>query len=128
MSMPRTSIADLKLSGSSNLKRALEREALKPLAKREELESIFSEVKARHIEALADVKKRGAVIWEDRWKGPKLIRVQVTNPYLKIAQQCERQMSTLAKQLTAYGASDKPAADPDVEAIFAEFEDTAHVA
>ena len=102
MSMPRTPIAALRLQGNmSNLRRAIKRGPQKPLAKRQELEVLFANIQERYELALAAVKQDGAVIWQDCWKGPKVIRIQVLNPNLKVVQQCERQLLALAKALTA---------------------------
>jgi len=104
----RTSIADLKLQGSSNLKRALSRKPLPALAKREDLEALYADVMERRREALADIKANGQLIWQDKWHGPKLSRIRVVNPAVKIAQQCEHELRALAKMLAA-----RPV-DPDV--------------
>jgi TnpA family transposase len=101
MSNPRTSINDLKLQGSTNLKRAQSYASEKRTAKRAELEALFALIQERHAEALADVKKNGAVIFEDKSNARGMIYVvRKVNPALHIAQQCERQLVALAKLLT----------------------------
>jgi hypothetical protein len=98
---PRAAIEDLKLIGNKgNLKRALTRPPEKVTAKRAELEEMFETVKARRAEALADIRENGQLIWQDKWSAGKLIRVRIINPAVKIAQQCERQLASLAKMLT----------------------------
>ena len=100
---PRTSISELELTGSPNLRRALKREPAKGLsaAKRAELEQQFEDLKSRRAEALADVRKNGMVINQDKSNARGFIYViRVTNPALRIAQQCERAMASLAKLLT----------------------------
>lgn len=104
MSNPRAAIKDLELSGSPNLSRALKREPVRPLAKRAEVEALLEEVKARRAEALADVRKNGMVLLQDKWGGKggrELIRVRVKNPSLTIAETCERTVASLVRLLNS---------------------------
>lgn len=108
--MARTSIQDLQLQGNaSNLKRALKRPPAQRSTKRAELEQIFADLTARRAEALADVRRNGMIINQDRSNSRGFVYlVKITNPALKIAQQCERQLASLAKQLTETSGEDKP--------------------
>ena len=106
---PRTPVADLHLQGSPNLKRALDRGAEKPLAKRAELEQMFEEVTARRSEALADVKANGMVMLQDKYSARgELYRVRIVNPSLVIAQKCEGQLASLARLLAQGPATAEP--------------------
>jgi hypothetical protein len=78
------------------------------LQKRAELERIFSDVTQRRDEALADVKKHGLVLLQDKFSARgELYQVRVVNPALKVVQTCERQLCSLAKLLTAAGPEHK---------------------
>jgi hypothetical protein len=102
--MERTPIAELKLTGSPNLRRALRREPKRPrqLAKREELEELFQEIQARRREALTDVRANGAVIRQEHSNSRGAIYVvRVKNPALAVAENCERQLVQIARVLNA---------------------------
>jgi hypothetical protein len=113
---PRASIEELRLQGNKgNLKRALKRGPAALVAKREQLEALFTDLSARRDEALADVKKNGMVLVQDKFSGRgALYQIKVINPAMKIAQQCERQLAQLARQLTALPATP---VDPNAEAL-----------
>src|ERR1022692_520261 len=101
MSNPRTPISELEFFKSPNLKRALNRAPLPKLQKRQEMEALFEDVTKRRVEALADVKKNGMVIIQEKFSSRgALYQTRVTNPALKIAEQCERQLASLARLLT----------------------------
>lgn len=104
MSNPRTNIDDLKLQGSGNLKRALAREPQKQLAKRAELEQLFADVTERRREAMADVKKNGQIINQEKSNSRGMLYIQrIVNPSLHIVRQCELQLASLARLLTQFG-------------------------
>lgn len=98
----RTSIELLKLAGSPNLKRALNYppKATKNLAHGKELEELWSDLTARRAEALADIKRDGLIIFQDRSHAGKVFAVRIVHPALRVAQTCERQLVQLAKILT----------------------------
>ncbi len=117
MSNPRTGIEDLRLANSPNLKRALKYppQAKKNLAKKAELEDLWTELYARYVEALADIKENGMMVFQDRSHAGKIFAVRVVNPVLKVVQQTERQLVQLAKHLERYPADDdKPKTANDV--------------
>lgn len=96
---PRKPIEQLILEGSPNLKRALARGPEPVLIKQEELEAQYEEIRKRREEALADVKARGLVVPQVKWYGKRSDIIHVKNPFLKIAQDCEKQMLLLAKAI-----------------------------
>jgi hypothetical protein len=98
----RTSISDLRLAGSANLKRALKYppKAPKTLAKGPELEELWNDIVARRAEAVAHIKKNGMLINQDRSHAGKIFVVEVVNPMVRVLQTCERQLVQLAKMLT----------------------------
>lgn len=98
----RTSIELLKLAGSPNLQRALKYapKATKNLAHGQELEELWTDLAARRAEALADIKRDGLIIFQDRSHAGKIFAVQIVHPALRIVQTCERQLVQLAKLLT----------------------------
>jgi hypothetical protein len=100
----RTPIAELKLTGSPNLKRALRREPKRPrqLAKRAELEALFAELQQRRRDCLADVRENGMTVQQEHSNARGMIyHRSVVNPALKIAQDCERQLVHIARVLNA---------------------------
>src|ERR1700736_6097075 len=101
---PRKSIEELKLTGSPHIKRSERREPQKQLAKRAELEQLFADVTERRREALADVKKNGQIINQEKSNSRGMLYIQkITNPALHIARQCELQLASLARLLTQFG-------------------------
>jgi hypothetical protein len=102
MANPRTSIEDLKLQGAKgNLKRALARPAVGKLEKREDILAMWDELMERRKEALQLVKAEGLLLKQDKF-GPKgeLYWQWIKNPMLKVAQETERQLASLARMLT----------------------------
>ncbi len=126
MGNPRTPVEELRLAGSPNLKRALSYKDKPPaVAKRAELEQMFVDIMERRSEALADVRKDGLTIWQDHFHREKLYQKKVVNPALKIVQQCEKQLSQLAKQLVApLDETGKPVSPflEEFNEIFAKYE------
>jgi len=101
---PRADIADLRLQGSPNLKRALARGPLMSPARRSQLVALLSDISARRTECLEDVKNRGRVLSVVKYSSKGTgYTTEVVNPNLKIAQQCERQMAALVAQLDRSG-------------------------
>jgi len=120
MAHPRTSVADLKLQGqTSNLARALKRAPLdKTLPKREALEKLFADVTVRRDRALSDVAIRGEVLTVTKFSmRGEPIDSEVVNPFLKIAERCERQLIVLAKALGQTSATPR---EKTVEEVLAE--------
>ena len=104
MSNPRTPIDELEFFRSPNVARARKRQEEEanrlPLAKQAEIEELFEELKIRRRESLADVKKNGAVITQEKSNSRGMIYlIRIVNPALKVAQDCERQLTQLAKLL-----------------------------
>jgi hypothetical protein len=86
------------------LKRALNYppKANQRLAKREELEEMFRDVWARRKDALKDIKENGLVIRIERSNARGAIyESKIINPAVKVAQACERQLTSLAKLMKA---------------------------
>ena len=73
---------------------------------------MFEDLRARRAEALADVRKNGLVILQDKFSARgELYRVKVVNPCLAIARDAERQMASLSRMLgldERRRAADKP--------------------
>jgi len=114
----RTPIADLHLQGSSNLPRALRREPGKTLPKREALEKLFADVTVRRDRALSDVAIRGEILTVTRYtRGGGEYEVEIVNPFLKIAERCEKQLIVLARAL---GQTSGTPREKTVEEIMAE--------
>jgi phage terminase small subunit len=112
------------LQGSPNLKRALSRAAAKDVsAKRAELEQLYADIKERRREALAAMKKEGRVVFVDKSNSRGAIyTVRIKNPELTIAENCERQLQSLARQLSHLPKpeDEKPASPMDaINAILA---------
>lgn len=131
MGMRRTPIEDLKLTGSPNLKRALKYTAAKKsvLAHREELEQMWQDLAERRAGALAEIKRDGLTILQERMSDGRLFQQRITHPALKIAQDAERQLKSLARLLSMAedGAESNPtrtALDRELDAAFAEIEKT----
>ena len=103
----RTPISELRLQGGTNLARALKRGPERALAKRADLEAMFADIMERRAEALADVKARGLLVYQDHFVRDKLYQKRVVNPSVKLAQACERQLVALAKALAAGPAADE---------------------
>jgi hypothetical protein len=102
MANPRTSIDDLVLQGSKgNLKRALARPPVGKLEKREDILAMWDDLMERRREALELVKTEGLLLKQDKF-GPKgeLYWQWIKNPMLKVAQETERQLASLARMLT----------------------------
>lgn len=104
---PRKPIEQLELEGSPNLKRALARGPEPVLIKQDDLEAQYAEIKQRRDEALADVKERGMVVTQVKWYGKRSDIIHVENPFLKIAQDCEKQLLALAKAIGKAKPKDK---------------------
>lgn len=101
----RTPIELLKLTNSPNLKRALKYgppKAGKNLAHGSELEALWTDIAARRAEALADIRRDGLVIFQDRSHAGKVFAVKIVHPALRVVTTCERQLVQLGKLLTAY--------------------------
>jgi hypothetical protein len=104
MANPRRQIQDLVLEGSPNLKRALARPPAGKLEKREDILAMWDELMERRRDALAIVKREGLLLKQDKF-GPKgeLYWQWIKNPMLKVAQETERQLASLARMLTEGG-------------------------
>ena len=72
--------------------------------KRAELEKMFALIQIRHAKAMRDVDKRGEVLTTERFnaKGDRYT-VETPNPFLRIAQRCESQLTLISRQLGKYG-------------------------
>ena len=93
-------------STPSNVRKALNLRVTKPepsLAKREELEKLFTEARAEYERAADDVRIRGSVITVTKYtsKG-KAFDTEVVNPYFKVMRGLAQQMSQLAKLLSKF--------------------------
>lgn len=102
MGMPRTPVSELKLRADKNIKRSLSYSATRKavLAHRAELEQMWQDLSERRADALAEIKRDGLTVTEERWSRGKNISVLVTHPALAIAQDCERQLKSLARLLS----------------------------
>jgi hypothetical protein len=127
MPNPRKSLDEIKLTGD-HVARALKRPPAKTAAKKKELLALFNDLESRRDAALEDVRERGAVIIIEKWSAGKNIKVEVLNPYLAIAERCEKSMIAIAKALNAFGET--PGASPartalnrELDTIFEEFEE-----
>ena len=120
MPRPRTPISELEFYRSPNLARSKGYAPPKPLAKRAELEALYEEVKARRDEALADVKKNGLVIEQDKFNGRKVYLVRVVNPAVTIAAACERQLVSIARLLNS--VPEDPKQEKSTAEMIADFE------
>lgn len=110
---PRTSVEELELRGSKNVARAKNLPPKRTLAKREDIEALYEEVKSRHSLAMSDVKRNGLVVNQEHSNSRGMIYyTKVVNPALKIAQQCEKQMASLARLLSA---DDEALSDPNTQ-------------
>jgi hypothetical protein len=105
MPRERAPIEELRLHSSpSNLKKALKLRARNPdgspLAKREEVEQLFEDVKAEYAIASDDVRMRGQVLQVTRYtaKGDAY-QIEKINPSFSIMRALLNQMSSLARQL-----------------------------
>jgi hypothetical protein len=119
MSNPRTSISDLKLSGSPNLKRALKYDAPKALAKREDLAILYAELQERRKQLLADVRKNGVTIDQECVNRGAVYFKKIVNPAFTALRATELQIVTIAK-LIGNGdssTSDKSSLDDELDAI-----------
>jgi hypothetical protein len=111
------SASEMKLKGYSDeqirsLKDAYQKKAL---LKRDELLQVFSDLEARRNEALADVRENGMVLTQDKFSARgALYQVRVVNPALRIAQDCERQMTALGKLLVEEADPDGSKSGADV--------------
>ena len=95
---PPKSIAELKLSGSPNLKRALNYPSLPKLAKREDLELLYSELQERRKELLADVRENGVTIDQECSNSRGMIYIKkITNPAFTALRATELQIVALAR-------------------------------
>ncbi len=119
MPNPRKSLDEIKLTGD-HVASALKRPPAKTAAKKKELLALFADLEDRRDAALADVRERGTMIYVERWSGGKNIMVEVINPYLAIAERCEKSMIMIAKALNAFGET--PGASPAKIAFDAELD------
>jgi len=102
-----------KLSRAQIGEREVADRSAKPMEKRAELLGIFRDVSARRGKALADIKKRGAVLTVTKYSAKgNPYEVEIVNPNLRIAQQSERQVVDLAKMLQAFPTAPAAAAKP----------------
>lgn len=109
----RTPVEELELRGSKNVARAKSLPPKHTLAKRKDIEALYEEVKARRAEAMLDVNKNGLTIRQEHSNSRGMIYyTKVVNPALKIAQQCEKQLTALARLLVA---DDEALADPNTQ-------------
>lgn len=110
MGRERVDIETLRLQGSPNLARALKLRAEKPLelSHRDELEQMYTEIQQRLNRALEDIHERGEVIEVTKYtsKG-SAYTLEAVNPYVRIAQKCEQQLSQLSKLLSKFPAPAK---------------------
>ena len=107
----RTPISELELTHSHNLGRAKSLPPKKVVAKRAELEAMWKDLTARRDDALAEVKRLGVLLKQDKFSARgELYWVWTTNPCLKIAQATEKQMITLARLLTEEDGSARKSA------------------
>jgi len=89
-----------------------------PLAKRVELESIFSDLLERRAACMADLKASGFVTTQERCVRGQLYRSLMMNPSLKICQQTEKQIVELAKVfIVADAAESEPGRKSDQQLI-----------
>jgi hypothetical protein len=126
MPTPRKSLEEIKLTGD-HVARALKRAPARSAAKRKELMALFTDLEERRDAALKDVRERGPVIHVEKWAAGKVIMVEVVNPYLAIAERCEKSLIAIAKALNAFGETPgaspaKIALDAELDSVFAEFE------
>lgn len=100
-----------KLSRAQLAEREASDRSARPMEKRSELLAIFKDVSARRKKALADIKKRGAVLTVTKYSAKgNPYEVEIVNHNLRVAQQSERQLADLAKMLQAFPAA--PAEPP----------------
>jgi len=98
MGMPRASIEDLRLRGDKNIKRALKYDAKQPLAKREDLERLYGELKERRADLLREVRREGVVIQVEKSNSRGAIyHATITNPAFTALRATEIQIVNLAK-------------------------------
>ena len=104
MARPRATVAQLQLKGAQN-SQVVAHMNDKPLhlAKREDLEAMYEQLKRSYRIAAADVEARGEVLTVTRYssKGARF-EVEVLNPYWKIQVKLAVQLSAIAKLLSRY--------------------------
>jgi len=90
----------------------------KPLPKRAELESIFSDLLERRAACMADLEASGFVSVQERCLRGQLYRTPTLNPTLRIVQTTERQLVELAKVfIVADAAESQPGKKSDEELL-----------
>jgi hypothetical protein len=112
----RTAISDLKLAGSPNLKRALGYKPAATLdaAQREDLTEMYSALKSRRLQLLADIEEYGLVLTEDRFNRGQLYQKRVANPAVGMLAQVEKQIVMIAKVLAATEVGSKEMTDAEL--------------
>lgn len=119
MAMPRKTLTELALQNSPNLSRALKHRATskRDLTKRADLEKMYAQITARREDALADVAARGLVITvtSTTSKG-KLYQKTISNPAVKIATTCEKQLVEISRLLAQYSDCEPDAAQNELPA------------
>ncbi len=125
MPRERDDIADLVVRATpSNLRKALHLRATKPdtgLAKRDELEKLFTEAKAEYERAADDVRIRGSVITVTKYSSKgKGFETEVVNPYYRVMRGLSQQMATLAKLLSRFDKPKDGAEPGSAAALFPE--------
>jgi len=119
---------EIRLAGNTaKLSRAAlrERESAEsrvPPEKIAEAERLYREIFERRETAQADVRKRGAVLSVTKYSAKgNAYQVEVPNPNLRIAQQCERSLIEISKFVTAAKPPEKTAEETREEDDFSEF-------
>ena len=119
MSNHRTSISDLKLQSSGNLKRALSYGSGKQLMKHNDLLAMYDELMERRKDLLREIKRDGYLIDVEKSNSRGMIYMtKLSHPSIKVLQATERTLIAIARLLTGDDDSAKATAlDDELDAI-----------